>query len=81
MPFETASTGAPAPAGCCASGAAASLAEACTTTGDAAARFVRLEAAGRARIDLLVPTIHCPACIATLERGLAPLPGVLSARV
>ncbi|MEO0428014.1 MAG: heavy metal translocating P-type ATPase [Pseudomonadota bacterium] len=81
MPFETASTGAPAPAGCCASGAAASLAEARTATADAAARFVRLEAAGRARIDLLVPTIHCPACIATLERGLVPLPGVLSARV
>ncbi|MEL6765768.1 MAG: heavy metal translocating P-type ATPase [Pseudomonadota bacterium] len=79
MPFEAAAERG-APSGCCAAGAAAALAGT-ASSGDGAARFVRAEGEGRARLDLLVPTIHCPACISTLERGLAPLPGVLSARV
>ena len=34
-----------------------------------------------ARIALSLPTIHCSACISTVERSLAAVPGVKSARV
>ncbi|MEL6335350.1 MAG: heavy metal translocating P-type ATPase [Pseudomonadota bacterium] len=44
-------------------------------------RWVREEGAGRARLDLMVPTIHCPACLGTIERGMGQLDGVASARV
>ncbi|MEM7496722.1 MAG: heavy metal translocating P-type ATPase [Pseudomonadota bacterium] len=73
-------------AGCCAAGAAAALAadraeRAGLASAGALARFVRPAGEGKAQIDLLVPTIHCPACIATLERGLGALPGIERARV
>ncbi|MBO9474510.1 cadmium-translocating P-type ATPase [Shimia sp. R10_1] len=35
----------------------------------------------RGRIALSVPTVHCAACIATVETALAQVPGVTSARV
>ncbi|MFW8635419.1 heavy metal translocating P-type ATPase [Cribrihabitans pelagius] len=34
-----------------------------------------------ARLALSLPGVHCQACISTVERGLAALPGVRSARV
>jgi Cu2+-exporting ATPase len=37
--------------------------------------------AGKARIALSLPTIHCAACIAKIERALAAHPGVISGRV
>lgn len=36
---------------------------------------------GDTKFVFSVPTIHCGACISTIERALAPLPGVKSARV
>lgn len=38
-------------------------------------------AAGNEEILLAVPGVHCASCIATLEHGLAGLPGVADARV
>ncbi|MEM7529583.1 MAG: cation transporter, partial [Pseudomonadota bacterium] len=82
MPFEAAEqveqgTAAMPAAGCCGGGVAAPQ----RPGADAAARFVRADGTGRSRIDLMVPSIHCPACIGTLERGLAAQPGIHSARV
>ncbi len=50
------------------------------------ARLEELRASGHLRPDgtvhynLSVPTIHCGQCLATIERSLAALPGVVSAR-
>ncbi len=38
-------------------------------------------AEGPANLQIALPTIHCAACISTVERGLAGTPGVRSARV
>ncbi|MEC8575190.1 MAG: heavy metal-associated domain-containing protein, partial [Pseudomonadota bacterium] len=39
------------------------------------------DAPTEARLALSLPTIHCQACISTVERGLNAQPGVRSARV
>lgn len=39
------------------------------------------QAPTEARLALSLPTIHCQACISTVERGLNALPGIHSARV
>jgi len=50
------------------------------------ARLEELRASGHLRPDgsvhysLSVPSIHCGQCLATIERSLAALPGVVSAR-
>ncbi|MEM6422440.1 MAG: heavy metal-associated domain-containing protein, partial [Pseudomonadota bacterium] len=70
--------GAPAPAGgCCPAGPAA----AATPAASSLSRWVRAEGPGRARLDLMVPTIHCPGCLGAIERGLGGAPGIASARV
>jgi P-type Cu2+ transporter len=46
---------------------------------DLAARAQAAEGPDTVRISL--PTIHCAACISTVERGLAAMPGVREARV
>ncbi len=61
---------------CCPTGAAVAFAR----TGSAA-RWLVDAGDGRKRLDLLVPGIHCAACIQTIERGLPKLPGVTAARV
>ncbi|MEM8595679.1 MAG: heavy metal translocating P-type ATPase [Pseudomonadota bacterium] len=71
MPLEV-------PASCCAPGAAA-LAGKLEDAG--LDRFVRDAGDGWARIDLLVPGIHCAGCIAGIEGGLTRLPGIIGARV
>ncbi|WP_374763283.1 heavy metal translocating P-type ATPase [Yunchengibacter salinarum] len=44
------------------------------------ASYVRLDEAGRAHLDLVVPTMHCAGCIKKVERGLSATPGVIAAR-
>ena len=43
--------------------------------------FVRREADGRASVELLVRGARCAACIAKIEKSVAALPGVTSARL
>lgn len=43
--------------------------------------FVRREADGRAGVDLLVRGARCAGCIAKIEKAVAELPGVASARL
>ncbi len=45
------------------------------------ARYVRHDAAGLMMLELVVPDIHCPACIKRIEDTLRAHPGVRSARV
>ncbi|MBU6372102.1 MAG: cadmium-translocating P-type ATPase [Alphaproteobacteria bacterium] len=45
------------------------------------APFVRLDARGRARLELSVKGAKCAACIAKIERGLLAVPGVEDARL
>jgi Cu2+-exporting ATPase len=45
------------------------------------ARFVRIDADGTARIDLLAPDVHCGACIHAIESALPSARGIISARV
>ncbi|SMO87992.1 Cu2+-exporting ATPase [Thalassovita litoralis] len=47
----------------------------------AAEALAELDAPKEARIALSVPAVHCAACISTVEKALADLPGVHSARV
>ncbi|MDP2123804.1 MAG: heavy metal translocating P-type ATPase [Parvibaculum sp.] len=42
--------------------------------------FVREAPGGRARLDLVVPDMHCAGCLRKVERGLHELPGVEYAR-
>ncbi|MGF1552694.1 MAG: heavy metal translocating P-type ATPase [Paracoccaceae bacterium] len=77
----------PPAGGCCPAGDAVALslnAGSLGNAGDAApalGRFVEPEGAGRARLDLMVPSIHCAACLGAIERGVGALDGVASARV
>ncbi|MBA84873.1 heavy metal translocating P-type ATPase [Thalassobius sp. S69A] len=47
----------------------------------AAEALAALDAPQEARIALSVPAVHCAACISTVEKALADVPGVQSARV
>ena len=47
------------------------------SAGDIAARAIPKPA----RLTLSLPTIHCAACISTVEKALAAVPGVNDARV
>ncbi|WP_319824760.1 heavy metal translocating P-type ATPase [Thalassovita sp.] len=47
----------------------------------AAESLAQMEAPKEARIALSVPAVHCAACISTVEKALAAVPGVRSARV
>ncbi len=47
----------------------------------AAERLAEMDAPTEAHIVLSLPTIHCAACMATVERALGAAPGVRSARV
>ncbi len=64
------------PGACCPTGAAASFAR----TGGLA-RFVSDAGDGLKRLDLLVPGVHCAACIQRIEEALPRAPGLRSARV
>lgn len=44
-------------------------------------RFLQPDAAGRARLDLLVPDVRCAGCLGKVERAVQALPGVAQARV
>ncbi|WP_241559936.1 heavy metal translocating P-type ATPase [Solirhodobacter olei] len=72
---ETLSAAVPAPATTPASACPACLAV------PAAEDLARRAAPGEARLMLSLPTAHCAACMSTVERGLAKLPGVHDARV
>ena len=66
--------------GCCAAGAAqAAAAGAAVHAG--AERWSRPASGGARLVDLLVPGIRCAGCLGTIERGLAAVPGIASARV
>jgi Cu2+-exporting ATPase len=65
----------PGAGACCPTGAAIGVARPAGL-----ARFVRRTDIG-ARIDLLVPDIHCGACIQTIERNLPKALGITAARV
>ncbi len=47
----------------------------------AAEALAQMDAPKEARIALSVPAVHCAACISTVEKALAAMPGVRSARV
>ena len=64
------------PGACCPTGAAATFAR----TGGLA-RFVSDAGEGLRRLDLLVPGVHCAACIQRIEDALPRAPGLRSARV
>jgi Cu2+-exporting ATPase len=67
----------PAAAGaCCPTGAAVELAR----TGGLD-RYLRDVGDGMKRLELLVPGVHCAACIQRIERELPQIPGIRSARV
>ncbi|NVO26128.1 cadmium-translocating P-type ATPase [Donghicola sp. C2-DW-16] len=54
---------------------------ACVAAPSAEAIAARAEALKEARIALSLPTIHCAACISTVEQALNAYPGVKEARV
>lgn len=54
---------------------------ACPACSAAPAAILAAEADMDAQISLSLPTIHCAACIAKIEKGLRSYPGVTSARV
>ncbi|SFI87299.1 heavy metal translocating P-type ATPase [Albimonas pacifica] len=64
------------PGACCPTGAAVGFAR----TGGLA-RFVSDAGEGLKRLDLLVPGVHCAACIQRIEEALPKTPGLRSARV
>ncbi|GIX13947.1 MAG: copper-translocating P-type ATPase [Paracoccaceae bacterium] len=66
----------PPPGSCCPAGAAVALSGA-----EGAGLFARDVGGGLREIELLVPAAHCAACIGTIERGLAAMPGVALARL
>ncbi|MGM0584830.1 MAG: heavy metal translocating P-type ATPase [Pseudomonadota bacterium] len=69
--------GRPGQAGaCCPTGAAVEL----SRTGGLA-RYLRDAGQGLKRLELLVPGVHCAACIQRIERDLPRRPGIRSARV
>jgi Cu2+-exporting ATPase len=68
--------------GCCGSGVElASLAPDARAMGEEVLLASRSVADGLRQTDLSVPTIHCGACIRTIEKALGGLAGVESARV
>jgi Cu2+-exporting ATPase len=68
--------------GCCSPGAElALLAPDARGTGEEVLLASRLVADGVRQTDLSVPTVHCGACIQTIEKALGGLAGVESARV
>ncbi|MBR1148784.1 cation-translocating P-type ATPase [Bradyrhizobium sp. AUGA SZCCT0431] len=68
--------------GCCAPGAElALLAPDARGTGEEVLLASRIVADGVRQTDLSVPTVHCGACIRTIETALGGLAGVESARV
>ncbi len=67
--------------GCCPTGPAALTSTDANAARAAAERWARPATDGAMRVDLMVPDIHCSACISRIERGLARMPGVDSARV
>jgi Cu2+-exporting ATPase len=70
------------PMGCCGSGAElALLAPDARATGEEVLLASRIVADGVRHTDLSVPTVHCGACIRTIEKALGGLAGVESARV
>src|SRR6476619_4099900 len=70
------------PMGCCGSGAElALLAPDARATGEEVLLASRIVADGVRQTDLSVPTVHCGACIRTVEKALGGLAGVESARV
>ena len=67
---------------CCGSGAELALfAPDARTTGEEVLLASRIVADGVRQTDLSVPTVHCGACIRTVEKALVGLAGVESARV
>jgi Cu2+-exporting ATPase len=67
---------------CCAPGAESGLDPVQRLPGDDEIRLSsRPLGDGINQIDLSVPAVHCGACIATVERALAQVPGVEAARV
>ncbi|NNU78964.1 cadmium-translocating P-type ATPase [Halovulum dunhuangense] len=54
---------------------------ACVSLPDDAATPAQVAASLTRSLDYSVPSVHCAACIGTVERGLARLPGVVAARV
>src|SRR3981189_2767453 len=68
--------------GCCGPGAELTLlAPDARGTGEEVLLASRIVAAGVRQTDLSVPTVHCGACIWTIEKALGELAGVESARV
>src|SRR5882757_2365495 len=68
--------------GCCGPGAElASLMPGERGTGEEVLLASRIVADGLRQTDLSVPTVHCGACIRTIEKALGGLAGVESARV
>jgi Cu2+-exporting ATPase len=68
--------------GCCGPGAdLALLASDARSAGDEVLLASRIVADDVRQTDLSVPTVHCGACIRTIERALGGLAGVESARV
>jgi Cu2+-exporting ATPase len=68
--------------GCCGPGAElALLAPDARATGEEVLLASRIVADGVRQTDLSVPTVHCGACIRTVEKALGGLSGVESARV
>lgn len=67
--------------GCCPTGPAAFQAADGAASRALAERWARPAADGAFQVDLMVPDVHCAACISTIERGLTATPGVDSARV
>jgi P-type Cu2+ transporter len=68
--------------GCCGPGAElALLAPDARGTGEEVLLASRIVADGVRQTDLSVPTVHCGACIRTIEKALGGLAGVESARV
>src|SRR5882672_12457671 len=69
------------PMGCCGSGAelTAALPEA-RSSDEEVLLASRIVADGMRQTDLSVPTMHCGACVRTIEKALGGLAGVQSAR-
>ncbi len=61
--------------------AGAGVAAEAPVAGRGLGRCVRDAGAGRRRVELLVPDMHCANCLRKVEEGMATAPGVLAARV